>query len=316
MLNDAGIELEAGRFEAFATPRMAGVEDRHVVLLRHLIDRRKERREVLLRIDILFTVRGEEDVFSLRQSEPSVNVRRFDRRQIFRQHLGHRRAGHVGAFFGQPAVGEVPSRMFGVCEVHVANDIDDAAVRLFRQTFVFAAVARLHMEDRDMEPFRADHGETTVRIAEDEDGVGLEFDHRLIARRDNIAHRFAEVGADRVQIQFRIGESEIFKEDAVERIVVILTGMDQNRIEILPRLLNNGGEPNNLRPRPDDNHQFDLSVLLPRRHKKVPLIAEGGFCYVLPHMRIFSLRVAELAFNVALCVWKATNGSGNFTRAR
>ncbi len=197
-----------------------------------------------------------------------MNVGSFDRGQIFRQDLRHRGAGHVGSFFREPAVGEVPSRMFGVCEVHVADDIDDAAVRLFRQTFVFAAVARLHMEGRDMEPLRADDGKAAVRIAKDEDGVGLEFDHRLIARRDNIAHRFAKVGADCVKIQFRIREPEVFKEDAVERIVVILPGVDQNRIEIFPRLLNDGGEPNDLRPRPDDDHQLNFSILLPSSHTR------------------------------------------------
>ena len=173
--DDAGIKFEARRVEAFATARMAGVEDRDVVLLRHLIDRREEGREVLLRVDILLAVRGEEDVFALFEPESGVNVGRFDRGQVFGQNLRHRGTGHVSSFFGQPAVGEVASRVLGVREVHVADDIDDAAVRLFRQTFVFAAVARLHVEDRDMKPFRADDGKAAVRIAEDEDRVGLEL---------------------------------------------------------------------------------------------------------------------------------------------
>ena len=38
--------------------------------------------------------------------------------------------------------------MFGVRHVHVADDIDDAAVRLFGEAFVLATVARFHLENR------------------------------------------------------------------------------------------------------------------------------------------------------------------------
>ena len=38
--------------------------------------------------------------------------------------------------------------MFGVGHVHVADDVHDAAVGLFGQAFVLAAVARFHVENR------------------------------------------------------------------------------------------------------------------------------------------------------------------------
>ena len=42
VLDHAGVELEAGGLEALSGAGMAGVEDGHVVLFRHLIDCRKE----------------------------------------------------------------------------------------------------------------------------------------------------------------------------------------------------------------------------------------------------------------------------------
>jgi len=41
-----------------------------------------------------------------------------------------------------------PSGVFGISHVHVADDIDDAAVSLFGEAFVLATVARFHVENR------------------------------------------------------------------------------------------------------------------------------------------------------------------------
>ena len=38
--------------------------------------------------------------------------------------------------------------MFGISHVHVADDIDDAAVRLFGEALVLATVASFHVENR------------------------------------------------------------------------------------------------------------------------------------------------------------------------
>ena len=57
--------------------------------------------------------------------------------------------------------------MFGVRHIDVGDDIDDTAIRLFGETFVFAAVSGFHVEDRDMESLGADHGKTGVGVAED-----------------------------------------------------------------------------------------------------------------------------------------------------
>ena len=67
------------------------------------------------------------------------------------QNFGHGAAGHVRAFLGQTAIGQVAASMFGIGHVHIANDVHDAAVGLFGQAFVLAAVAGFHMENRNVQ---------------------------------------------------------------------------------------------------------------------------------------------------------------------
>ena len=54
-----------------------------------------------------------------------------------------------------------------------------------------------------------------------------------------------------------------FEEDAVEFIVVILTGMHQDRIEILVALFDHFAESYDLRSRSDNDHQFQFSHIKP-----------------------------------------------------
>ena len=56
MLDDARIKLESGGLKAFPAARVAAVQDRHIILLGHLVDCREQRKEVLLGVDILFAV--------------------------------------------------------------------------------------------------------------------------------------------------------------------------------------------------------------------------------------------------------------------
>ena len=159
VLDDALVELESAGFEALAGARMATVEDGHVVLLGHLVDGIEERQEVLLGVNVLLAVGGQQDIFPLFKSEALVDIGGLYFRQIVVQHFSHGAAGDVGALLGKARVGQVAARMFGVRHVHVGDDIHDAAVGLFGQTLVLAAVAGFHVEDGDMEALGPDDAE-------------------------------------------------------------------------------------------------------------------------------------------------------------
>ena len=155
MLDHAAVQHKPGSLQALARTRMAAIQDRHVILLRHRIDRIKQRQEILLRINILLAVRRQQDVAPLLQPQPRVDVGRLDLREVRAQHLRHRAARHVRALLRQAAIGQIATRVLGIRHIHVGNDVHDAAVRLLRQALVLAAVARFHVENGNMQALRA-----------------------------------------------------------------------------------------------------------------------------------------------------------------
>lgn len=85
--------------------------------------------------------------------------------------------------------------MLGVGQVDVGDHVDDAAVGLLGQALVLAAVARLHVEDGDMQALGRDRGQAAVGVAQDQQRVGLDLDHELVGGRDDVADGLAQVGA-------------------------------------------------------------------------------------------------------------------------
>ena len=80
-----------------------------------------------------------------------MDIAGFNLCQIVVQHLGHGATGDVGALLGQAAIGQVAAGVLGVGHIHIADDIDNAAVGLLGQALVLAAVAGLHVEDGDVQ---------------------------------------------------------------------------------------------------------------------------------------------------------------------
>ena len=134
---------------------------------------------------------------------------------------------------------EVAACVLGVGKVDVGDHVDDASVGLLGQALVLAAVARLHVEDGDVEPLGRDGGKAAVGVAQDEKRVGLHLNHELIARGDDVAHGLAQVGAHGVQRQ-------VAEEDAVERVVVVLPGVRQQAVEVAAALLDDLGQADDL----------------------------------------------------------------------
>ena len=147
----ARIELEAGGLQALAGARVAGVQDRHVVFLRESVDCGEQAREVRLGVDVLLAVGGQQHILLRLQAELGEDIGRHDLVQVGAQDLGHGRARDVGALGGAAGVLEVAAGVLGVGQVDVGDHVDDAAVGLLGQALVLAAVARLHVEDGDVQ---------------------------------------------------------------------------------------------------------------------------------------------------------------------
>ena len=258
----ARVELEARGLQALAGARVAGVQDRHVVFLGQRVDRGEQALEVRLGVDVLLAVGGEQHVALGLQAELGKDVRCLDPVQVGAQDLGHGRPGDVGALRRAAGVPEVAARMLGVGQVDVGDHVDDAAVGLLGQALVLAAVARLHVEDGDVEPLGRDGGQAAVGVAQDQQGVGLDLDHELVGGRDDVADGLAQVGAHGVQVDVWVVQRQVAEEDAVERVVVVLPGVRQQAVEVAAALLDDLGQADDLGARAHDDQELQAAVVI------------------------------------------------------
>ena len=235
---------------------MTTVEDGHVVLLRHLVDSSEEGEEVLLRVDILLTVSGQENVLAFLQAEALVDIAGLDISEVVVEDFRHGGPCDIGALLGQAAVGEVSSCVLRVGHIHVGDDIDDTAVGLLGQALVLAAVASLHVEDRNMETLGSDNAEAAVGVAKDQYAVGLGLGEEFVRAVDDVAAGSAKVVTDSIHIDLGLCELQILEEDTVEVVIVVLACVGENDIKILTALVDNGGETDDLGARADNDDQL------------------------------------------------------------
>ena len=256
MLDHPFVQLEAGLLQTLPTARMAAVQHRHIVLFRHLVDGSEQAHEVLLRVDILLPVGGKQNVLVLLQSQAGVDVAGFDFGQVVVEHFGHGAAGDVHPFLGQAALVEVLSGVLTVRQIHVTDDVHNTAVGLLRQALVLAAVAGLHMEDGDVQPLGADDAEAGVSVPQHQNGVGLQLRHQVVAFGDDVPHGLAQGVSHRVQVDVRVGQLQVVEEHAVEVVIVVLAGVGQESVKILPALGDDRGQADNLRPGTHDDQKL------------------------------------------------------------
>ena len=256
MLDHPLVQLETGLLQTLFAAGMAAVQHGHIVLLRHFIDGSKKAHEILLRVDVLLPVGGKQNVLSLFQSQAGVDITGLDFLQVLVEHFGHGAAGDVGALLGQTVLRQVTAGVLRIAQVHVGDDVHDTAVGLLRQALVLAAVAGFHVEDGNVQPLGPDDAEAGVGIPQHQHGVGFQFRHQVVAFGDDVAHGLAQGIPHRVQVDVRGVQLQVVEEHTVEVIVVVLAGVGQEGIEILPALGDDRGQADNLRPGTHDDEKL------------------------------------------------------------
>ena len=193
VLNNSFVKFKSACFKSLAASRMAGIEDGHIVFLRHFVNRREKACEILFRVDIFLAVSGKKNILSLFQSEAGMDIACFDFSEIVMKHLCHRGTCNISALFGQSAIGKIAACVFRICHINIRNDVHNTAVCLLRQALILTAVARFHMEDRYVQSLCPYNGKATVGIAENKHGIRLDFRHERIGFCDNISAGLAEI---------------------------------------------------------------------------------------------------------------------------
>ena len=173
--------------------------------------------------------------------------------QVRAQDLCHGGASDIGALRGAAGVLEVAAGVLGVGHVHVRDHVDDAAVGLLGQALVLAAVARLHVEDWDVQALGRDGGQAGVGVAQDQQCIGLHLNHEFVGGGDDVTDCLAEVRAHGVQVDVRVAQRQVTEEDAVERVVVVLPGVRQQAVEVAAALLDDLGQADDLGARAHDD---------------------------------------------------------------
>ena len=267
--NHALVKSEAAFLQSFPASRVAGVQHRHIILLRHGVYRCEQGTEILLRVDILLPVGGEQDIFSLFKAKPGMNIACLDLEKIPAQHLRHWTANNECAILRDARGVQIAPRVLGVAEVYVGGYIHNAAVGFLRQAFVEAAVPGLHMEDRNVKPLGSNDGQAGICVTQHQHGVRLDLLHEIVAFGDNRADRLAEVCTGGIQVIVRRAKPQIFKEHLIQLVVVILPRVDENLLEIAVAALDGSRKTDDLRSRAEDRHQLEFFHFRPP-HRTCP----------------------------------------------
>ena len=161
--------------------------------------------------------------------------------------LEHRAAGLDDAIRRQSFAEKVIARNTAVGKVDVADVIDDLAVNLLWDSLVEAAIACLHVKHRDLAPLRRIGGETRIRVAQNEQCVGLDVAENGIDLGDDVAHGLCCTRAHRTKKIVRLANLQIIEEDLVQFVIVILPGVDDDVIVMPIEGGHHSRKPDNLR---------------------------------------------------------------------
>ena len=259
---DKSVKSHAHLLDHLAGARMRRDNDRQLEGLRNLIKAVDEIEEVPLLGDVLLAVGGNDEVLVL----PDAHLLQDRRRVLLHfgklhgQDLEHRRSGLDDLVRRQSLAQQVFAGNRGVAEVDVRDMVHDLAVGLLGDALVEAAVAGLHVEDRDMALLRGDGAEAAVCVPEDEERIRLHLLQNGIDRLEDLSGRHGGVPSRGVQEAIRLLEPEVLEEHLVELVVVVLPRVHQDMVDRRTRvqLLQHTRETDDLRTRPHDCHDFKL----------------------------------------------------------
>jgi hypothetical protein len=95
--------------------------------------------------------------------------------------------------------------------------------------------------------------QTTVGVAEHQYGIRAGLYHHLVTLVDNVAHRRTQIITHGIHIDVRVFQFQVLEEYSVQVIVIILSGMGQESIEIFAAFVDDCCQTDNLRAGAHDN---------------------------------------------------------------
>ena len=103
-----------------------------------------------------------------------------------------------------------------------------------------------------------------VGVTKHQYAIWLEGCKELVGAVDDVAAGGSKVITHSVHINFGVFQLQVLEEHAVEVVVVVLTGMGQNDVEVFAALVDDCGKTDYLRAGADYDAKFEFAVFLPR----------------------------------------------------
>src|SRR5258708_17066050 len=135
---------------------MSRYDDRETVSLSDRLDRIEQGEEILSCVHVLLAMRTDKKVALRRHAELFQDAGALDFRHVVPQHLPHRRPGLDYRVGFQPFGKKIAACVLAIGKIDVAHVVDDFSVDLLRSALAETAVARLHVENRDLPPLCRD----------------------------------------------------------------------------------------------------------------------------------------------------------------
>src|SRR5690606_2332464 len=199
--------------------------------------------------------RDEEILFRL-DSQTRKNITCLYLRSIEVEHLFYRIARDENAVAGNPFSKQICAATLGIGHQDIAAMVDDAAVYLFRNAVIEAAVACFHVVDRNTHTLR-DHGEkAAIGVSKDQEAIRLFSPNDLFALDHYPPDLFAHAGALDAEIMIRFADVQLPKENVTQALVEVLPGMYDDVITQLVESGNDATQANDLRARTYQRKDF------------------------------------------------------------
>ena len=189
-----------------------------------------------------------------------------------------------------------------LCKKYSLNPLADGAIISHREGYSRGIASNhsdpehlwtLHMEDGDMQTFRAYHAQAGVRVSQHQHGIRFHLHHQLVAGVDNIPHRGTEVIADGIHIHIGGFQLQVTEEDTVQVIVVILAGVGQKTVKITAAFVDDSRQADDFRTGAHYNQKFQSAVLL-KPDLRIIQFYIHLFLYSLTRFRLFQNKCPDV----------------------
>ena len=211
---------------------MEGADNRNLVRRGQAPERLDQIVQLVLTINVFGAMHGRKDVFAVRHAKSLQCVRGANRLGIAVQDLFDRVPRHINPPPVDPFTHKVLAAAVRVRQQHAARVVDHAAIHFLGHSIVIASVSCLHVKHWNPETPGDDRRQAAVRIAKNQQPIRPVLDEERLGFRQDLPKLLAECLAPDTHEMVRFANPELPKEQTVEAIVVVLTGVNEHVVGV------------------------------------------------------------------------------------